>query len=406
MLTIQQSSIIITLPMKRKILIIGGGFGGIKAALELADDNRFSVTLISDRPDFRYYPALYRTATGGTRSQSRIPLAEIFKDKPVDVVLDKASRINRSNKTLRGKLKTYDYDELVVALGVVTNYFGINGLKEFSFGIKSIEEAAELKNHIHKQLQTDGKPDLNYIVIGGGPTGVELAGALPSYIKRVMKNHGIKHRAVHVDLVEAAPRLVPRMPKDMSRSIARRLRKLGVKTMLDEKVEGATASSLMVGNRPLASQTIVWTAGVTNHPFLADNGFDINPAGKATVNQYLEAEHNIFVIGDNADTPYSGLAQTALWDGLFVANHLKKLVGGKKLRPYIPRKPIYVFPAGPNWAAVLWGKVRIYGRVGWLLRRLADLVGYHHLQPWCKASRQWVSENVTEEECIRCAQKN
>ncbi|OGL29481.1 hypothetical protein A3D14_02440 [Candidatus Saccharibacteria bacterium RIFCSPHIGHO2_02_FULL_47_12] len=392
--------------MKRKILILGGGFGGIKAALELADDERFDVTLLSDKPDFRYYPALYRTATGGSKAQSRIPLADIFEGKDITVENDEATKLDREEHLVHGKSgKTYHYDTLVVALGVVTNYFGIEGLGEYSFGIKSIEEAAELKSHIHEQLLEEGRPDLNYIVIGGGPTGVELAGALPLYIKKAMKNHGIKHRAVRVDLVEAAPRLLPRMPKDVSRSVAKRLRKLGIKLYLGKKVEGQTRDSLMVEGKPIESETVVWTAGVTNHPFLRANDFVLTDSGKATVNQYLETEPSIYVIGDNADTPHSGLAQTALWDGLYVAKHLIQLADNHQPKPYEPRKPVYVVPAGPKWAAVLWGKVRIYGWVGWWLRRAADLLGYHHLEPWWKASQQWMEENVTEEECPHCLAK-
>jgi NADH dehydrogenase len=392
--------------MKRKILILGGGFGGIKTALELADDDRFDIKLVSDRTDFRYYPALYRTATGGSQAQSRIPLSDIFEGKNISINQDEAIKLDREKQLVHGKSgKTYGYDSLVISLGVVTNYFGIKGLKDYSFGIKSIEEAEELKSHIHEQLFEEGRPDLNYIVIGGGPTGVELAGALPAYIKKAMDNHGIKHRAVRVALVEATPRLLPRMPKDVSRSVAKRLRKLKVKLYLGKKVEGQTSDSLMVEGKPIESETVVWTAGVTNHPFLKANDFKLNPAGKATVNQYLQAEPDIYVAGDNADTPYSGLAQTALWDGLYLAKHLKQMSNNENPDPYTPRKPIYVVPAGPKWAAVLWGKVRIYGRVGWWLRRTADLIGYHDLEPWWDAGQHWMEENVSEEECPHCKKR-
>jgi NADH dehydrogenase len=389
---------------KQKILILGGGFGGIKAALGLCTNENFEVTLLSDQPDFRYYPALYRTATGGSRAQSRIALQDIFKHKPVNIAKGEATELNRSKNLVITKAgKTYHYDILIVALGVVTNYFGIKGLAEYSYGIKSLEEANKLKQHIHGQLLEKHRPDLNYIVIGGGPTGVELAGALPAYIKHVMSNHGVKHRAVHVDLVEAAPRLLPRMPKDLSRSVARRLRRLGIKLYLGKKVGGETSTSLMVEGQPIESRTVIWTAGVTNHPFLKANHFELNATGKATVDQHLRAEDNIYVIGDNADTPYSGMAQTALWDGLFISGHLSRLIAGEALRAYQPRRPVYVFPAGPRWAAVLWGKLRIYGKAGWMLRRAADLVGYHNLEPWWEAERQWIEENVSEEDCTYCA---
>lgn len=388
---------------KHKILIVGGGFGGIKTALELSDERHLYVTLMVDHANFRYYPSLYRTATGGKRMVSSIPLKEIFKDKGVEVILGRLVSIDRKLKTVKTKSgESFNYDSLVLALGVQTNYFNISGLKELSFGIKTNADAQEFKAHLHKQLLEQHKPDLNYIIVGGGPTGIELAGVLPSYLRQITKNHGVKRRAIHVNLVEAAPRLVPRMPKDVSKRIAKQLRKLGVKLYLDTTVEAQTAESLKVEGESILSQTVVWTAGVKNHPFFEEQGFQLSKNGKVRVNQYLQSEQDIYVIGDNADTPYSGMAQTALHDGKFVANNFKLIASKLDPVPYIAKKPIYVFPAGHHWAAVLWGKVRIYGWLGWILRSLADLVAYHDYEPWRIATKRWAAENDSEETCPTC----
>lgn len=388
---------------KKRIVIVGGGFGGVKAALELSEYIQFDVTLISDKKHFQYHPTLFHSATGGSHLESSIPLEEIFADKNLKVINDKAVRLDRKSRKIVTKSgKSYSFDIAIFALGVVTNYFGINGLEKYSFGIKSPEEAAELKAHLHKQLAEDKKPDANYIVIGGGPTGVELAGALPSYIKHIMVNHGVRHKAVHVDLVEAAPRLLPRMPKDMSRAIARQLRHLGIKLYLGKKVEGADADSLMVDGKPIKSTTIIWTAGVTNHPFFKDNKFVLSKNGRVMVDQYLQAEPNIYVIGDNADTKFSGMAQTALRDAAYVTENIKLSAAHQKPKEYKAKKPVYVVPAGPKWAAVLWGNLRIYGRLGWWFRRAADFIGYHDLEPWWPASQHWMSESISEEDCPYC----
>src|SRR5581483_8896299 len=120
---------------KQKVLILGGGFGGIKAALELQHSN-LDVTLVSDRPNFRFYPTLYHTATGGSRVASSIPLAEIFTSKKINIVIDEAVKLDRKTKSVICKSgKKYSYDYLVVALGVITNYFNIKGLDEYSYGI-------------------------------------------------------------------------------------------------------------------------------------------------------------------------------------------------------------------------------------------------------------------------------
>ena len=125
---------------------------------------------------------------------------------------DTAKSLDRGGKSVKGASgKNYSYDVLIVALGSVTNFFGIKGLRQYAFGIKSNEEAQRLRDHLHKQLQDDHRPDINYVVIGGGATGVELAGALPGYIKHIMKRHGLDDRPVNVSVVEAEKRLVPRM---------------------------------------------------------------------------------------------------------------------------------------------------------------------------------------------------
>lgn len=388
---------------KQKIVICGGGFGGVKAALVLSNDSRFDITLISDHVDFRYYPTLFRTATGGKRMISSIPLAEIFAEKHVKVVIDEFKSINREAKSVStAGGKTFEYHSLILGLGVQTNYFGISGLKEYSFGIKTLDDAEELKQHLHQQLIDEKKLDLNYVVIGGGPTGVELAGALTHYLKRISKQHDIRKRDIHVCLVEAAPRLLPRMPKDISISVKRRLRKQGVKFFLKSSVQAETIDELMVNGKPIRSHTVIWTAGVANHPLFSTQGFQLSKKGKVRVDQYLQAEPSIYVIGDNADTPYSGLAQVALHDGGFVAENLIRQMNREDGVPYHAKKPIYVFPAGDHWAAVLWGKFRLYGRLGWMLRKAADLRAYHDFEPWQMATRRWIAEDEYEDNCPIC----
>lgn len=388
-----------------RVVIVGGGFGGVKAALELAEDKRFDITLISDIPDFRIYGELYRVSTGAAERTAKIPLAEVFEGKGVEIVISRASKIDRQKHMLTtASGKQYPYDALILGLGVNTNYFGIPGLKKFSYGIKSVDDAEELKLHLHKQLLDEKKPDFHYVVVGGGPTGIELAGRLPYYLKKIMKQHGMKPRKVHVDLIEAAPRLLPRMPKHMSRRVARNLRRRGVRLYLKTAVQAQTADALMVNNKPIRSHTVIWTAGVTNNPFFTENGFQMAHNGRARVDQFLQAEAGVYVVGDNADTPYAGMAQTALHDGKYVARNLIRLADKKDVEPYHAKKPIYVFPAGRHWAAVLWGPFTIYGWVGGLLRVAADLIAYHDYEPWHLATRRWMAKAVEEESCKICQQ--
>ncbi|HEX4774438.1 MAG TPA: FAD-dependent oxidoreductase [Candidatus Saccharimonadales bacterium] len=389
---------------KTKVLVVGGGFGGVKAALELADDERIEVTLLSDDSDLRYYPTLYHTATGGQRRNSSIPLARIFTGKPVQIVQGQATTIDRKAKTVTtAEGQVFNYDSLILGLGVVTNYFGIPGLAEFSYSIKTQAEVARFKAHLHQQLTDERRPDLNYVIVGAGPTGIELAGALPAYLKKIIENHGLPARKPHIDLIEAMPRLLPRLPKDVSRAVKRRLKRLGITLYIGSAVQGETADELTINGKPVRSHTVIWTAGVTNHPFFGQNKFALTNRGKVSVDAYLQAEENIFVIGDNANTPFSGLAQTALHDGEFVAKNLKRRAAGKKFKSYVAKEPITVIPAGPHWAAVVWNGVRLKGKSGWLLREAADLMGFHDLEPWPKASRQFLTEFTEEDGCPICA---
>lgn len=388
---------------KYKLVIVGGGFAGLKLAMELCEDTRFDITLITDRPDFRNYPTLYLTATGGKRMISSIPLHELCKGKPVNIIIDPVVGLDRQKKQVITKSKRrYEFDGLVLALGVVTNYFGIDGLETYSYTIKSPEGAELLKAHLHKQLVDTAKPDLNYIVVGGGPTGVELAGALPAYLDHMIKQHGLPKKRIHVDLVEAAPRLLPRSPRDVSRMVRRQLKRVGVRLYLGKTVQAQTADALMLNGKPVRSHTVVWTAGVANHPFFNEQGFQISPNHKVRVDQFLQTEPGVYVLGDNADTPYSGMAQTALYDAKFLARNLRRVVDGKIPKPYVAKQPIYVFPAGPRWAAVQWGPLRLYGILGYALRSLADLIAYHDYEPWWKATKRWAALDDKEQNCPYC----
>lgn len=392
---------------KQEIVVVGGGFGGIKSALELAKNPVFRVTLIANKPFFEYYPMMYHTASGGSKNVSAIPLGEIFKNKRIEIIIDEAKKLDRKNKTL--KLKngtTIKYNAIIFALGTVTNYFGIEGMKEYSYGIKSLSDTEKLKAHLHDNLVDALQRDERYIVIGGGPTGIEIAGALPGYIKQLRKQHGVRGRSKpKVELVEAAPRLMPRMPKSVSKILAKRLRSLGVKIHFKKPVQSESADTLLLDGKPIRTKTVIWTAGIKNNPFFQDNKFILSENGRVKVDQLMQAWPGVFVIGDNADTMYSGMAQTALHDAIYVTKNIKRHVQGKPPIEYKPKKPVYITPVGKNWAVVVWGKLHFYGKLGWMLRKTADWIGYRDIEPWWKATNRTMSDRLQENSCLTCATK-
>ena len=389
---------------KYKVVIIGSGFAGVKSAIELCDDGRFDVTLISNRSDLQIYGSLYHTVTGGSSRVASIPLREIFSERKITIIHDEATEIDRKKYLVKTKSSgDFNFTALLIGIGVRTNFFGIDGLEEYSYGIKTLAEAEELKVKLHEDLKTSYLHGMHYVVVGGGPTGIELAGMLPEYIKTIAEYHGLPHRKVHVDLIEASPRLLPRMPKNISKSVAKNLRNQGVNLYLNTAVQGQTADELMIHGKPIRSHTVIWTAGMANNEFFKVNKFQLSNNGKVRVDLYLQAEPGIYVLGDNADTPFSGMAQTALHDARFVTNNLIRVVNGLEPEPYKAKKPVYVLPAGPKWAAVVWGNISFSGRFGWWLRRVADFVAYKDYTSWPMTFSRFIADRDKEETCPHCA---
>ncbi len=373
-----------------KITIVGGGFGGVKAALELAKYSKNRITLISKQSYFQYYPSLYRTATGYSYAESWIPLTTLFAQyKNVRIVEDEIVSIDPTSMSVSGKGgQTYAYHKLVIALGSITSFFGIEGIQSYSYGIKSEEEIRKLQKHLIAQMSDGTDDEQHYVVIGGGPTGVELAGALGEYIRALRKRYGISKRRLNINLVEAAPRILPRSNEKSSRAATARLKKLGVHVQTGCKVERQTANDLVINGKKLQSQTVIWTSGVANSPFFGANAkhFTLNERGKVIVDNHLIARPHVYVIGDNAATQWAGLAQTALEDAKYVAKHI---MGQKS--PYRQSVPASVVPIGRHWAVFEWKNLRLSGWPAALLREAADIVGFCEIMPLPAALKRWVS---------------
>lgn len=389
------------------IVIVGGGFGGVKAALELAKDDKNKITLISDKPDFQYYPALFSTATGHSHLQSWVPLGQIFGEVPnVDVRLDTVTKINPELHEVSGQTgDVYRYDKCILALGSVTTFFGIEGLDTFAYGIKSADEIKRLKRHLYTEIAREHKMDKHYVVIGAGPTGTELAAALGTYLEHLRQHYGLKKHDIKIDLIEAAPRVLPRMSESSSRRVLKRLRDLGVHVETGRKVEREDKTALLVDGQPIHTQTVIWTSGVANNPFFKDNErhFKLAPNSRVIVDSHLRASKDLYVIGDNAVTKYGGLAQTALHDARYVADDICRREHGMRTRPYKPVQPAVVVPVGKDWAVFEWHGIKFGGRLGALVRRAADWTGYHDMLPFGQALGIWRAEHIVEDDYFEAA---
>ncbi len=391
--------------MIKRVLVVGGGFGGVRTALNLASDSQFDVTLMSKLDYFEYHAALYRAATGSSPFETVINLNDLFSDDSnVEVVNDVATRLDIKNKIVEAQSGSkYHYDILILALGVVTQYFGINGLEKYSYGIKSLQEALEFKRHLHEDLVNNKQAEHNYAIVGGGPTGIELAAELASYIRHIRRRHHIT-TPYTIDLIEGADRLLPTMPKRYGQMVIKRLRKLGVKLYLSTLVSAEKAESIEFPHGHISTHTVAWTAGVATNPFFAAQGdtFKFGHNGKVEVDQYLQARPGVYIIGDCANTKFSGMAQTALYDANYVTDNLQRQAHDQSPIAYQPKRPVYVIPVGKGWAAVLWGKVEFYGRLGWWLRRWVDLRLWMSFMDPGRAVKTWQAGFESAENCPQC----
>jgi NADH dehydrogenase len=377
------------------VVIVGGGFGGVKAALELSKKQIGKITLISDESYFLHHATLYATATGKNIAESVIPLATIFADHPnVEIIKDKVVRIDPTRKLVGGR-KDYHYDKLVLALGSVTTYFGISGMEDHAFGIKSLDQIKQFHDHIHDEL-VHKQLDKEFFVIGAGATGVEMAAALNDHLTELKALYRLKQTASKVTLIEAAPRAVPHLSKTASSKIALQLKKQGIKLLVNHIVGELDEDKIIINGKAYSTKTAIWTSGVSNNQFFHDNAdnFSIAPNGRVNVNPYLEALPHVYVIGDNNTVKYGGTAWPTLNQAVHVAHNITRLATKRPQRAFRPRSAPAGIPVGSKWGYVEWHGLYVSGRTGAVARRLMELYGYCKLLPFKKAVPIWRAHDL------------
>lgn len=380
-------------------VIVGGGFAGVKAALEISKRNIGKVTLISDEDHFLHHATLYATATGRNMAESVVPLNEMFAgNKNVTVVQDRIKSLDIDRRMVVGDKKSYDYDKLILAIGSVTTFFGISGVAKNAFGIKTLDEVKEFNGHIKSEIIKNRRLDKNYVIIGAGATGIELAGALHEYLEHLSTVHQVHRPNIKITIVEAAPRILPRLSKSASRVVSKRLKDMGIKILVNHKVEALSKDYITIQGKKVPTETAIWTSGVANNPFFAEHAdlFQLAPNGRVEVNQYLEANRDIFVLGDNNTVKYSGMAWPALDQATFVAKHLARVKTKQPTPPFKPIQPPSGIPVGSHWAYVEWRGVYAAGLTGHLIRRKMELHGYKQLLPKNAAIAAWRAHDIPE----------
>ncbi len=370
-----------------KVIVVGGGFAGIETARRIAFrvGSSVKVTLISNKSYFEYYPGLYRVVTGSSPIEVAIPLQEMVPSN-VEILIDTVTSVDvAGKKVFCQETGEYTADYLVLAMGSETTYFDLPGLDTMSFGFKSIKEANRLKEHITNLFKTHQHPSQNelvshfhIVVVGGGPSGVEVAGDLAIFMKKIAKLTEVDSSFITVDLIESNPRVVPQLPPDVSEKILAQLRKLGVNIFLNRRLEREEVEHVFMKDMSLKAKTVIWTAGTRlNQIYSQINGLEFANNKRVVVDDYLQAHGhtNVYIVGDAANTKYSGLAQTAMYDGAFVAKQILGQIRGIKTRAlYSPKKVAFSIPVGNEWGVFVYGPIKIYGRLGYFIRHAIDFV--------------------------------
>lgn len=327
------------------IIIVGGGFGGIAAAKKLRKTN-YRVTVIDKTNHHLFQPLLYQVATAAlSPGDIAIPIRAICGGYPnFRVVLGEVENVDRENRALSLKDgRTMKFDYLVLAPGAQYNYFGNDAWSKHAPGLKSISDALQIRERILLSLEQAEdlddpalrEPYLTYVIIGGGPTGVEMAGAIAEIAKRnMMRDYkNFSKNETRVFLVEAGPRILNGYPESLSEKARTALEDMGVRVLMDTPVTGIDEDKVRFSEGFIKTPNIIWAAGVAASPLLDSLDAEQDPTGRVHVNSDLTLPGNphIFVIGDAAHLkqdgePLPALAPVALQQGRYVGKILDQRV--------------------------------------------------------------------------------
>ncbi len=387
-----------------RVLIIGGGFAGLSAAQRLAK-HKVAVTLIDRTNHHLFQPLLYQVATGGlSPANIAVPLRSLFRrHERVTVVQDQITEVDLADSSVRSDRSTYPYDYLIVAAGGRTVYHGHDEWQSAAPGLKTLADATEIRHRVLSALEeseaSESKGPPTFVIAGGGPTGVEVSGAIAELTRQTLRGEfrKIDPACCRILLIDPGDRLLSSYPEELSERAAERLRDLGVEVRLGESMREATPGSVVLGNEhrteSIDHAVMVWAAGIAGSP-LADTlaeqaGIELERGNRVPVGKdlSLSSHPNVFVTGDlahcldNDGAPIPGVAPAAIQQGKHAADAILHRVRGKAPKPFVYKDYGAMAVIGRGAAvADLYGR-RLSGYPAWLVWlfiHLLQLVGYQN----------------------------
>lgn len=377
-----QQSVAATQP---RVVIVGAGFGGLETAKALRHAP-VQVTVIDRWNHHLFQPMLYQVATAGLSIEDiSAPIRHIFsRQTNVSVSMAEVIGVDTQEQLVLTTDHAVPYDYLVLATGASSNYFGHEAWQQWACGLKSLQDALAIRRAILGAFEaTENEPDpqkrralLTFVLVGGGPTGVELAGAIAELAHRALAHdfRRIDPTSTRIVLVEGEPRIIPTFPASLTRKARKKLEQFGVEVRTGVHVTDVTADGVKIGDEYIATKNVIWTAGVTASPAGTWLGAEVDRAGRVKVGRDLTVPGHptIFVIGDTACVlqrrkPLPGLSPVAMQEGRYVAKVIANRVAGKTgTRPFHYVDKGTLATVGRSFAVVDIGPLHFTGFVAWL----------------------------------------
>jgi NADH dehydrogenase len=368
-----------------QVVIIGAGFGGLNAALKLTHDP-VRITLIDRTNHHTFQPLLYQVATAGlSPGEIAAPIRWIVRGRPnIEVLLGEVQDFDLDRRVVKLADHELPYDYLIVAAGASHAYFGHDEWEPLAPGLKTIEDALEIRRRVllafelaeRQAASGAGQVQLNFVIVGGGPTGVELAGTLSEIARRALADefNSIDPKRTRIILLEGGPRILPAYPEDLSRSAEAQLRGLGVEVHTSTMVTAVEPAAVCMGGTSLPAAVILWAAGVAASPLGKRLGASTDRAGRVLVNPDLSlpGHPEIFVIGDLAALKdetgqmVPGVAPAAIQQGKSAARNIARDLEGKPRQQFHYLNKGSLATIGRAAAIAQFGKIHISGFIAWL----------------------------------------
>lgn len=407
---------------QKRIVIIGAGFGGLKLAQKLIGSG-YQIVIIDKNNYHQFQPLFYQVATAGIEPSSILfPLRKVFqKQKDVYIRVAEVYSIDSKKKEIQTSLETVWYDYLVISTGANSNFFGMKNMEEFAIPMKSASEAMAMRNRLLQSFekavtlrdQNARKALLNIIVVGGGPTGVEVAGAIAEMKKFVLPKDypDLNFDAMQITLVEGSSALLSGMSKNASEKALYHLQNIGIKVMLNTKVKDFDGNSLIINDdNEIETQTVIWAAGISGNIPEGFSNKQISKGNRILVDEYNQVKgfEDVFAIGDvsnmpNTDYPngHPQVAQVAIQQGRNLSQNFMRMKKKETLKPfkYVDRGSMATI--GRNRAVADLSFIKLSGFIAWLTWMFVHLMAIVGVKNRLLIFINWLWNYMTYDQSLR-----